>query len=145
MGYKIGFRDEGKQESNAKEELIEYRLGQLKKMRYHDGEYLNEKEIEEFEMPTKEKEMPEKIPEPPKYKEGMELTQAEEMKILCEFMNVLYGYDTRLAKLEIAQKNTQNMILEQTQETTIPQLLGVGAVLFGVTFSAVALALKVVG
>lgn len=143
MGYKIGFRDEGKQESNAKEELIEYKINRLKQMQYHDGEYLNEKEIENFDMPPKEVEMPEEVPEPPEYKEGMEMTKAEEIKMLCEFMKVLYGYDMRLAKLEIAQKKTQNLILEQAQEITIPQLVGVGVVLFGVTFSAVALALKV--
>ena len=143
MGYKIGFRDEGKQESNAKEELLDYRLDQLKRMQYHNGEYLNEKEIEDFDMPTKEVEMPEKIPEPPEYKEDMEMTKAEEMKLLCEFMKVLYGYDMRLAKLEVAQKKTQNLILEQAQGITTFQLVGVVAVLFGVTFSAVALALKV--
>ena len=143
MGYKRGFRDEGMQERSDKEELIDYRIDQLKRMQYHDGEYLNEKEIEDFDMPPKEVEMPEEVPEPPEYKEGMELTKAEEMKLLCEFMKVLYVYDMRLAKLEIAQKKTHNIILEQAQGITSSQLVGVVAVLFGVTFSAVALALKV--
>ena len=144
MGYKIGFRDEGKQESTEKEELIEYKLKILKQMQYpisddEDPEVV--KIFENAEIETKEEEMPKKIPE---YSDDMEVTSAEGLIFFKEWLKVLYAYDTRLAKLEIAQKKTQNIILEQAQGITIPQLVGVGAVLFAITFSAVALALKVI-
>lgn len=99
---------------------------------------------EETQEPQEPQEPQKKVSDVPAYTDNM--SPEDEMKIFMSWFEVLKGYDKRLEMLEKGEKKTHTMLERmkgEETEITFSQLAGVGVVLFAITFSAVALALKV--